>query len=323
MKLKLFILFISFFLFQNNYGQHTDVINSNRPGESMSGFSVGKTVIQIESGVSYVKEKHNLLDYDAKGLSFDFNTRYGFFKEQLEAVLEINYQNDNYVTDQFTKHRKGLKATTLGLKYLIYDPFKNYEEEVNIYSWKANHKFKWHQLVPVVSAYAGMNLNFSSNQFLYNNEELSRLSPKAMLITQNIFPGAWVFVTNIFVDKIGTNNQTLGYIVTLTKGFSDQWSGFIENKGLKGDYYADGLFSVGAAYLVNSNLQVDGFFTKNYKDTPSFTYAGFGVSWRSDTNYKDVMIRAPKKDKKKDKSKKGKEKEKAKKRLDEVQVEKP
>ena len=62
MKLKLFILFISFFLFQNSYGQHTDVINSNRPGESMSGFAVGKTVIQIESGVSYVKEKHNLLD---------------------------------------------------------------------------------------------------------------------------------------------------------------------------------------------------------------------------------------------------------------------
>ena len=323
MKLRLFVLFSGLFLFQNNYGQHTDVINSNRPGQSMSAFAVGKTVIQIESGLNYVKERHNILDYTAKGISFDFNTRYGFYKEQLEAILEINYQNDTYVTDEFTKSRKGLKATTLGFKYLLYDPFKNYEEPVNIYSWKANHKFRWHQFVPVVSAYAGMNLNFSSNQFLFNNQELSRLSPKAMLITQNLFPGAWVFVTNIFLDKIGTTNQTLGYVVTLTKGFNDKWSGFLENKGVKGDYYADGLFTFGAAYLVNSNFQMDASFTKNYKDTPSFNYVGLGVSWRSDTNYKAVMIRAPKKEKKKDKSKKGKEKEKVKKRLDEVQVEKP
>lgn len=324
MKLKRIGIFSFLLLFEVGFSQHTDVINSNRPGESMSAFSVGKTVIQIESGMSLTKETHNLLDYSAKGFAIDFNTRYGFFREQLEAILEVNYQNDKYVSDVLTKTRKGVRATTLGFKYLFYDPFKNYEEPINVYSWKANHKFKWHQLIPAVSAYAGVNLNFSSNPFLYNNEEISRLSPKVMLITQHIFPGAWVFVTNIFVDKISTNNQSLGYVATLTKGFNEQWSGFIENKGIKGDYYADGLFTIGAAYLITNNLQVDASFTKNYKDTPALTYTGIGVSWRSDANYKNVMIRAPKKDKsKKDKSKKGKEKEKAKKRLDEVQVEKP
>jgi hypothetical protein len=320
MKLKLLAFFICLFLAENNYAQHTDVINSNRPGESMSAFSVGKTVIQIESGMKHTKEKHDILDYNASGYAVDFNTRYGFFREQLEAILEIDYQNDTYISEDLTKRRKGIKATTLGLKYLIFDPFKNYEEPVDLYSWKANHRFKWHQFIPVVSGYAGMNLNFSSNPFLYNNQSLSRLSPKVMAITQNIFPGAWVFVTNIFLDKIGTNNQSLGYVITLTKGFNDQWSGFIENKGIKGDYYADGVFSVGAAYLFNSNLQMDASFSQNYKYTPSLTYAGIGLSWRSDTNYKNVLIRAPKKEKKKDKSTKGKNKEKAKKRLDEVQL---
>jgi hypothetical protein len=320
MKLKLLVLFLCLFFFENIYAQHTDVINSNRPGESMSGFAVGKTVIQIESGIKSTSEKHELLDYSAKGFIVDFNARYGFFREQLEAILEVDYQSDNYVSEDLNKRRKGVKSTTLGLKYLIYDPFKNYEEEVNIYSWKANHKFKWHQFIPVVSAYAGMNLNFSSNEFLYNDAPLNRISPKVMAITQNIFPGAWVFVTNIFIDRIGTNYQSLGYVVTLTKGFNDQWSGFIENKGIKGDYYSDGLFTVGAAYLFNSNFQMDASFSKNYKYTPSLTYAGIGVSWRSDTNYKAVMIRAPKKEKKKDKSTKGKDKEKAKKRLDEVQL---
>jgi len=324
MKINLFTLFIILLSVSKTIAQHTDVINSNRPGESMSAFAVGKTVIQIETGLSYVSEKHSILDYEASGFTGDLNVRYGFFKEQLETILELNYQNDTYTNDAFIDtNRKGLKSSTLGLKYLVYDPFKNYEEKVNIFSWKANHKFKWRQLIPAVSVYAGANLNFSSNPFLFGGEEISRISPKGMFITQQIFPGAWVFVTNVFIDKVGTNNQTLGYIVTLTKGFNEKWSAYLENKGLKGDYYADGFFSTGAAFLANDNLQFDAFVSKNFKTTPDFLYAGFGLSWRSTTNYKDVMIRAPKGDKKKDKSKKGKEKEKAKKRLDEVQVEKP
>lgn len=324
MKINLFALFIVLSSVLKINAQHTDVINSNRPSESMSAFAVGKTVIQVETGLSYINEKHSVLDYSASGMGLDFNVRYGFFKEQLETILELNYQNDKYTNDDFTQFtRKGLKSSTLGLKYLVFDPFKNYEEKIDIYSWKANHRFKWRQLIPAVSVYAGANLNFSSNPFLFGGEEISRISPKGMLITQHIFPGAWVFITNVYIDKVGTNNQTLGYVATITKGFNEKWSAYLENKGLKGDYYADGFFSTGAAYLVNDNLQVDAYVSKNFKTTPDFLFVGCGLSWRSTTNYKDVMIRAPKKDKKKDKSKKDKEKEKTKKRLDEVQVEKP
>lgn len=321
MKIKLLLLLVFFFLFQNNYAQYTDVINSNRPGESMSAFSVGKTVIQIESGLNYIKEKHEILEYDANGFIFDLNARYGFFREQLEAIAEISYQNDSYSSPEESKKRSGLKSTNLGLKYLVYDPFKNYEEKVNIYSWKANHKFKWRQLIPAVSVYAGANLNFSDNQFLPVGEELSTISPKVMVISQHIFPKAFVFVTNIFMDKISTNNQSLGYILTLTKGFNEQWSGFIENKAIKGDYYADGIFSVGAAYLFSKNLQVDASISKNYKDTPSLLYGGIGISWRSDTNYKEVLIKSGKKEKNASKKDKGKDKDK-KKRLDEVELDK-
>jgi len=319
MKLTLLALFSFFFLFQNGYAQYTDVINSNRPGSSMSAYSVGKTVIQIESGINLTNERHDLLDYSANGYSADFVARYGIFKEELEAIMDVNYQSDTYVSDDLIKKRRGVKATTIGFKYLVYDPFKNYQEEPNIYSWKANHRFKWHQFIPAVSGYAGINLNFSSNPFLYTNEELSRISPKAMVITQNIFPGAWVFVTNIFLDKISTPSQSLGYVITLTKGFNDHLSGFIENKGIKGTYYADGIFTIGAAYLFSKNFQVDASISKNYKNTPALTYGGVGVSWRSDTHYQKVLIKAPKKEKKKDKSIKGKDKEKAKKRLDEGQ----
>lgn len=45
--------------------QFTDVINSNRPGESMAAFSVGKTVFQAEAGLFMINEKDDDLQYDA------------------------------------------------------------------------------------------------------------------------------------------------------------------------------------------------------------------------------------------------------------------
>ena len=310
-------------LCQLSFGQYTDVINSNRPGQSVSAYSVGKTVIQLESGINYIKQKHEQLDYKTSGAIYDLTMRYGLFKEELETVLDLSYQKDTYETELDSKKRNGLKNATFGFKYLIYDPFKlNGEKKINVYSWKANHKFNWKQFIPSVSGYLGANLNFSStSQFLYYPEgKISPFSPKAMIITQHIFEGGYVFVTNIFCDRIGTPVQSLGYIATLTKGFNDHWSAFIENKAIKGTYYSDGIFTGGAAYLFTKNLQLDASISANIKNTPSIMYGGIGISWRSDKNYKEVKIKNTKDDKKKGKDSKDKDKDKKKKRLDEVEV---
>ncbi|MEO8517488.1 MAG: transporter, partial [Flavobacterium sp.] len=81
MKLLKLIISIGFlFATTNNYGQFTDQINSNRPGKSAGAFSVGKNVIQIESGLYYISENHNLLEYDARGFGLDFTTRASLLK---------------------------------------------------------------------------------------------------------------------------------------------------------------------------------------------------------------------------------------------------
>lgn len=289
----------------------------------MSAFSVGKTVIQIESGLNYINEKHNLLDYKTKGYTSDVTARYGFFKEELEAILSINYQNDIYTSEIIDIHRKGIKTITLGGKYMFYDPEKNYEKPLNMYSWKANHKYNWHQLIPALSGFVGFNINTGSNLFFRGDEPLKKLTPKAMLITQNQLPNSWVLTTNIYADQAFSPYKSYGYVVTLTKGFNDKWSGFLENRGFKGTYYSDGIFTTGAAFLFAKNFQLDASISRNYKDTPKLLYAGIGFSWRYDENYNEVLLRFLKKDdKKKNKSKKDKgkdkNKEKTKKRLDEV-----
>jgi hypothetical protein len=166
MNFKKITPFLLILLSINSFSQHTDVINSNRPSESQSAFAVGKNVIQVESGLNYLNDKHNVLDYHSTGVFLDFTARYGFIREQMEAIAEISYQKDKYqIENEEAFGRSGMRSMNMGLKYLFYDPYKNVKEEVNLYSWKANHKFKWSQFKPAVSFYAGMNLNFS-NPFL-------------------------------------------------------------------------------------------------------------------------------------------------------------
>lgn len=305
---------------QLSFGQFTDEINSNRPGKSMMAYAVGKKIIQTETGVTYVSEDHNLLGYNANGFIGELDIRYGVWKEELEIIGEIEYQNDKLTNGLFNEKRNGFKQLTLGAKFLIYDPFKNYEEKVNIYSWKANRKFKWRQFIPAFSMYAGANFSVGDNPFNYapaNIKEPS-FSPKVTAIAQNHFGGKWVLVTNLTYDKIGTDFASINYILTLTRGFNAKWSGFIENQGYSGDYYSDSVFRIGAAFLFDKNMQVDASVGKNIKDTPGLFNAGIGFSWRFSDQYKEVKLAKPGTESKTDKKVKKKAEKEAKKRKDAV-----
>ena len=305
-----------------NHAQFTDVINSNRPGESMAAFSVGKTVFQAEAGTYGTNENHDQLKYDASGYGVELNLRYGAFFEQLELILELQYQRDHYQSELTDTYRKGFRQMIIGGKYLVFDPNKNYEKKPNLYSWKANHSFSWREFIPAVGVYGGLNMNFFDSPYNLANEE--KISPKFMVLTQNQF-GKWVVVTNLILDRIATDFQNYGYIITLTRGFNERWSGFIENQAIKGDLYSDVIFRGGAAFLIKENIQVDASIGKNIKDTPSVITGGIGLSWRFDANYNEVILRAPKSEKEKDKDAKDKKakKDKKKKRLDEVEGEAP
>ncbi|SFC83237.1 transporter [Flavobacterium phragmitis] len=290
-KIKNLLAPVLFFIPQLFFAQYTDVINSNRPGETMSAYSVGKSVIQGELGFYGIKEKHDLLDYDGSGLGTDFTLRYGAFLEQLEFVFDIQYQMANYDTPYTSYKKNNFRQTVLGAKYLIYDPYKNYKREVNIYSYKANRNFQWRELIPAVSVFAGANFVGADNPYYFSPD--GAISPKVSLITQNVLGGgSWVFVTNIIADYIGTDYPSYGYVLTLTHGFNDKWSGFVENQGYKSDFYSDSIIRGGAAYLLSANMQVDASISTNFKNTPSVLYGGVGVSWRYDGWYKEKVIEA-------------------------------
>ena len=320
-SIKSLVLFLLIITYQISFSQFTDEINSNRPGKSMMAFAVGKKIIQTETGVTYVSEDHNSLNYKAKGFMGELIIRYGFLKEELEIIGEVQYQKDNLTSGSYEESRSGFKQLTFGVKYLIYDPYKNYEEKPNLYSWNAKNKFKWRQLIPALSAYAGGNFSVGNNPFNYapTGTKESSFSPKVTAITQNQFGSRWVLVNNLSYDKIGTDFASLNYVITLTRGFNAQWSGFIENQGYMGDYYSDSVLRFGAAFLFDKNMQVDASIGKNIKDTPGLLSAGIGFSWRFADQYDEVKIAKPGTETKTDKKMKKKGEKEAKKRKDAVE----
>lgn len=311
LKIALKMLFI--ITTTNMHAQHTDVINTNRPGESQSAYSVGRNVWQIETGVFGLHDKHELRRYTANGMGGTAVVRYGYLKEELEFIGQWNYRVDLYEAPLVRNVRSGTNSMLLGAKYLFFDPYKNFDNNPSILSWKANQQFKWSDLIPALSVYVGANININ-NPFTFQSDPF--VSPKIMLITQNTINRKWSVISNIFYDKFTTEFPTYGGILTVTRGIHERLSVFLETKGVQSDFYADGIITGGAAYLVSENIQMDAFVSKNIKNTPNLIFGGIGMSWRFDQNHIPHMTPLPtekeieqeKLKKEKIKNKKGKKK---------------
>ncbi|WP_121906972.1 transporter [Ulvibacter antarcticus] len=317
------LLLIFIFTYLPATAQYTETINNNRPGVSQGAFSVGTNVLQFETGFFYGKEEHRLLNTETTGLGADYALRYGFWREELEVSIIGEFQSNN-VTDNRTANSRensyaNFQSNTIGAKYLFFDPYRKRDlAGPNLYSWKANNRMQWADLVPAISFYAGANFDFADNPFTPEPE--SSISPKLVLSTQNNFVGGFVFVTNIIADRVTTDNPSYGYIITLTHTLTDWFSVFVENQGIKSDFYADQLFRGGAACLINKNFHVDASVLLNFKDTPSRLYGRVGVAYRFDMHNRDEFIeekgKAGRTKKKEEKAKKENKKDKKSKRKD-------
>ncbi|MGB8704526.1 MAG: transporter [Gillisia sp.] len=289
-------LFLCLLFSINATAQYTETINSNRPGNSQGAFSVGRQVLQLEAGAYLGNDEHNLYKTSTDIWGTDYELRYGFLFEELEISLNGAFEADNTTLkvgpNNKTYKISNFKSNTLGLKYLIFDPAVSLEpEKPNLYSWKANHRFKWRRLIPAVSVYAGANLAFGDNPFLQPGE--GKFSPKIALITQNNWRDSWVLVMNFIADKISEDNPSFEGIATLTHAFTPQFAGFIEYHGIINDIYADDLARTGLAYLFTKDFQIDVSGLINFKDTPARWQLAAGLSYRLDFHSQDEYLEAP------------------------------
>ncbi|MDT0646620.1 transporter [Zunongwangia sp. F260] len=290
--LKSLICLLFIFTIYNVQAQYTETINSNRPGESQGGFAVGKGVLQLEAGAYMGNDDHTLFRQETDILGAMYGLRYGFLTENLELNLFGSFQDQTTTVrvgnrDQESQIRN-FRSNTIGAKYLVSDPYKNAEEDKpNLYSWKANRRFKWKTLIPAISVYGGANFSFGDSPYLYPGE--SKFSPKAAVITQNNW-GRWVLVMNFIADKFTEEFPSYGAIATVTHAITPKFAVFGEYQGYISDLYADDILRGGAAYLLLDDLQIDVSGLINFKDTPSRWQVAGGFSYRLDFHSDDEVL---------------------------------
>ena len=289
---RLLSIIILIFGIQISSAQYTELVNSRRPGFSDSPFSVGTDVLQFEGGLFY----KNIEDRGTSVTSYgtDLMIRYGKFLEKLEVNMDLRFQYDDLDFDNaFILANPGLEDVsnfgigklTIGAKYLVYSP-KYEDKSKEIRSWKRKTAYDWKRLIPAVAVYAGVNLpvtkTYIGGNFPgYFDEEFS---PRIAIFTQNNFTDKFVFVTNLVMDKLGTDFKENSYILTGTYSVTHKWSIFGEHQGIfKGDGIPnDFQFGGGVAYLFNKNTQFD-VAARTISDRDGSTLLlNAGLSWRLD-----------------------------------------
>ncbi len=287
--MKYFILTICCFLGTVAQAQYTSEINANRPSKSMGTYSVSKGIFQLETGIGYEKDDYDDLHYTDHYL-FDLQLRYGLINENLELVADLTFdqfETENYGASSSDSH---FKKMTIGAKYLIFDSYKNYEEKINPWSWKANQRYKWRRLVPSVALYAAA--DFKSDW--QRHPDMPAITLKAGAFMQQQISDHFSFVSNIIVENAESNDfRSFGYIATLSYGFNQKWSVFLENQGYFRKYKEidldfdrdDFVTRTGVTYLLHNNLQLDLAVGTTFGSEPLKLIGQAGVSWRNHKKY--------------------------------------
>jgi hypothetical protein len=266
-------------------------------------------------GLDASRESYAKNDYEVAAMGGDLVLRYGAIYEQLEFYGSVNYQKETYtdLLNQLDQKHSGIQTVQVGAKFMVYDPMMKYEKKVNKYSWKANHKFDWHQFIPAIAVYGGLTINNDAKfyrPFLPPIEQKNTTGLKGMLLTQNQF-GRFALITNFGISNYGVANyESTDYVISLTRGINDRWSILLESQGMNSKIYRNTLFRAGGAYLLAENLQVDAGIASSVSNQPAFVVANIGCSWRFDANYSEVMLRSNSKSKNKDKKSKDKKEKK-------------
>lgn len=270
--------------------QYTEVINSNRPGVSVSAYALGSNVVQAEFGLYYEQQDHSTLMTDSNIFGADLSLRYGLLLETLEINYEGSYlkQDITYLAFDLNETRTDFAINRLGLKYLLFDPYKNPERaSPDLYSWRANNKFAWKNLIPAISIYAGANFVLGDNPFYIEDPTIS---PRVMLATQSQLTPKSVLILNIIYDRIGTDFPELSYVISFSHAFKNpKWSAFIENQGIDSDRYADILLRTGVSHLFSPDFQVDLGIGGNFKKSPSRYFGTIGLSYRLDFHQDKII----------------------------------
>ena len=253
MKTQLvFLILLICLSITSSYGQFSETIVSDRPGQSNSPNTAGKMVLQLQTGLQVGggnadNDKRNDFEFPAY-------IRFGI-TDKIELQTQWGIKNSS--TELFNSEFKsnGLNMANFGVRFNIFEETEK---------------------APA--------LGF---EFIYKTRMMSEdfkpdhPSTKFNIMASKGLSDLISITTNLGADFNGNGAQPDGfYTLNLVLAVTEELSVFFENYGnFNGDYF-DTFFDFGGAYLLNDDLQLDLYGGFGYNDDTFDYFVSAGVSYR-------------------------------------------
>lgn len=232
------------------YGQYSESIRSDRPGQSLSPFTLGSQTLQVQSGYNFGEEQGDAVDFNFS--NFNNVIRYGLL-ERLDLNATVNYAQNKYSIGNDETSVEGFNNLSIGARYALYEG---------------------KGILPTLGFESRLSLPIESGDF-----EDVELSAQQVLITQHTIDDRLAITSNwIWMNQDSKN--TFNYTLNAAYTISDRWSTFFEFFGnLNHEFSMD--YNFGFAYLNGQNLQFDIGLARLTSSANPQIIGDIGISWRT------------------------------------------
>lgn len=253
---------LAIFSVTNSLAQYSETIVSDRPGQGNSPMTVGKGIVQLQSGFGYDFFESRNWSFSRDNLKLDKVIRLGVFERfELSTHLAYSYSvtkgYDPWWSTYFRRVNHGLSGLSISGRYNLLVGDK----------WKPSLGIQGSVNLPWQHEYFELNYTFSTLTLMGSINPTKKLSILANLgatgIRENMDYASGFYVLNVsyqLLPKISLFAEVYGEI----------------------DPYAQRKLDGGVAYLINKNLQLDFFggYHESIEDRRQWWFLNLGVSWR-------------------------------------------
>jgi Putative MetA-pathway of phenol degradation len=242
-------------IFSSGFAQFNETIRADRPSETVSPFTVGQGIFQVQSGFERDGSQNNGQDLKSHSILNNTVVRYGL-TELFEINALVEYRNLETTLHDVKTSFTGLSALDVGMRY---------------------HILTGEGLVPNIGFQFRVRLPVLSGPY-----EIKDIAPRINVMTSQRLSKKLTLATNWGAAWNGNDSSPTGaYTVNLSFPVCRGLNAFVETfGGLKqGDLTTD--FDGGFAWIVQKNLQLDLYGGYGNNKGTKTNFVTMGVSWRT------------------------------------------
>ena len=232
---------------QDSFGQFSETVNSDRPGQANGAFGVGKNVLQIQTGPEWNRVKYDETSGKFKGFIWPVTIRFGIV-ERIELRLNTAYSRYDFDIS-------GIEYTMIGARANILESENG----------------------PAVGVLLDWGVKALASEDLKNDNGFGTFM---VIAQQSISEKSGITI------NFGTSWDGLGdhhhwpYVLNYSHSLTDKLGIIAEHYGAFGTDNPVYKFDAGFGYLLNPDLLFDLTLGWGTGESITTSFINFGVSWR-------------------------------------------